>query len=318
MQFSGASCPVCFRAYDQEEHIPRIFPFCGHTFCSACINNFLENTPDNIITCPLDKIPYLVRNKIVSAFPVNYALKSIAEEREAKYPICEEHGKEIEFLCISDKTRICGVCAITGPHQPHNFKLINQFYAEVEEKKNRLEATLTQINSYHKEWKDIYELQKETMLISLRAKFEILEDVLKNKEKELVHEINTFFKKEKFLVDQTLGTDSSLYKSIQEDLERLKNTPSESVVIDLMENQGIENNLTLDDELFIKNCDEYSEKIKTSLKFLNRSLDNQIQSLQNLQFPIQGFLADKILVHLGCNKLVDTLKITAALEWMFK
>lgn len=60
-EISEFTCTLCLQPFeDKAERLPRLLPDCGHTFCSQCIINLLENAmPNTPFVCPEDKF-YLI------------------------------------------------------------------------------------------------------------------------------------------------------------------------------------------------------------------------------------------------------------------
>lgn len=288
MEPNGLFCTYCKNRYDQENHVPRIFPFCGHTFCTQCFDIFLQQSPHNQILCPIDKTSHFVQNKVPTVFPINYMLKSLVELNKTKWSMCQDHNKEIEFICMNDRLRICGECAIMKLHHGHEIRLMDQFYSEITEKTNTLELKLAQINMYEREFNGMLEIEKETMIISLRSKFEILGKILKIKEEELVNEITKFFDQEKYLLEKQIGPESSLKKKLEQSLAVLKEKSLEINLIDILEDKSPELS-SLGENNSIETCQRESyEKLKQTSKFLNGFIDHQIQSIQQLSFPLKN------------------------------
>lgn len=48
-------CPLCQNQYDNNLKLPRLLPTCGHTFCSECLQNLIQNSIENMpFICPED------------------------------------------------------------------------------------------------------------------------------------------------------------------------------------------------------------------------------------------------------------------------
>lgn len=43
-------CPLCHSPYDLNERLPKIVPFCGHTICLTCLDDFMVDSID--LRCP--------------------------------------------------------------------------------------------------------------------------------------------------------------------------------------------------------------------------------------------------------------------------
>jgi hypothetical protein len=41
--------------FDENNHLPRLFSKCGHTFCNQCILELIQKSEDGTIICPEDK-----------------------------------------------------------------------------------------------------------------------------------------------------------------------------------------------------------------------------------------------------------------------
>lgn len=53
--FEELTCGICQQQYSNYGSlIPRLLPECGHTFCTACLNNLLESSTGDCY-CPEDK-----------------------------------------------------------------------------------------------------------------------------------------------------------------------------------------------------------------------------------------------------------------------
>jgi hypothetical protein len=52
----GIECPICFEPYDANDHVPLMFPECGHSACGACMHNLGKNGAEtSTIQCPSDR-----------------------------------------------------------------------------------------------------------------------------------------------------------------------------------------------------------------------------------------------------------------------
>lgn len=176
-------CSLCKQNYDLESKIPRLFPCCGHSFCSLCINSLITAC-DTKLTCPEDgKLEeFFNKEKGIESFPLNFALKSIIEKHSAektqvsttsletpqekpqpsepvkepvptqpqtpkppaKNLICEEHNKNCELVCLTDQAIICSDCVLFGKHKIHQFYKMVDFKKMVKQKLLELENTLDQ------------------------------------------------------------------------------------------------------------------------------------------------------------------------------
>ncbi len=139
-------CSICQDYYDVKKKIPRLFPSCGHSFCSSCLRELISNSPLKVV-CPDDNIvcDFYVPEKGIKCFPVNFALQKYLtlqtldklQKKRLKVKnedYCEEHHQKLKLICISDQKLICSDCVIFGDHKDHDFKNFSQFRKDVKSK----------------------------------------------------------------------------------------------------------------------------------------------------------------------------------------
>src|SRR5688572_18517334 len=114
-QIQVLSCQVCFIEYDLAEHLPRSAP-CGHTICSNCIKDMLQRK--DIFACPLDRKVLPRSSSGLDAFPVNFSLREIVEQK-LKDSHCRVHGKKLDCTCLTDQSLICELCVSDRAHRGH-------------------------------------------------------------------------------------------------------------------------------------------------------------------------------------------------------
>ena len=68
--------------------------------------------------------------------------------------LCPDHKKEIEIICINDRTKLCPHCALFGGHKEHTLKTlaeVNQFmettYGQLQSFKSRKAELDSKINN---------------------------------------------------------------------------------------------------------------------------------------------------------------------------
>ncbi|XP_047496504.1 uncharacterized protein LOC125044087 isoform X2 [Penaeus chinensis] len=71
-------CDICLEMFNCSDKRPRVFP-CGHTFCSHCIENLLQN--DSVI-CPNCRAQHRASN--VDNFPVVFILEEFIKKRNPR------------------------------------------------------------------------------------------------------------------------------------------------------------------------------------------------------------------------------------------
>lgn len=48
-------CLICREEFNTKTKLPRLFPNCGHTFCTECIHEMIDHT-DDVLACPEDNV----------------------------------------------------------------------------------------------------------------------------------------------------------------------------------------------------------------------------------------------------------------------
>lgn len=153
------NCALCGEEYNSRRNLPRLFPNCGHTFCSACISKLIEEA-DGGLCCPEDGVECQFFNKSIGigSFPLNFVLQKLLElkpvkqvtrnlerpkparREQADSHYCNEHSKVAELVCITDKCVICTDCALFGTHKAHCFMKMKDFKCELKSKLIALES----------------------------------------------------------------------------------------------------------------------------------------------------------------------------------
>ena len=84
-------CTICNEFYNSKEKKPRLFPNCGHTFCSDCITHLIKKNKKEIF-CPEDdtKCEFYREHLGIEAFPVNFALQKLLENSNKKKELDSE------------------------------------------------------------------------------------------------------------------------------------------------------------------------------------------------------------------------------------
>lgn len=121
-------CSVCYDTFDVSEHMPRIAPLCGHTFCANCI---IRITSFNSFTCPLCKTS--MGAATLKKFPINFALAKLINSSQQLGFCCPVHQSlrsEELMVCILCKKEFCPDCSLTH-HACHETKKCNTFIEEV-------------------------------------------------------------------------------------------------------------------------------------------------------------------------------------------
>jgi hypothetical protein len=59
MDIEEIKCPLCDSIYNETDHLPRMLPDCGHSFCHSCLDEQfkgrLEEGTEAPFLCPEDE-----------------------------------------------------------------------------------------------------------------------------------------------------------------------------------------------------------------------------------------------------------------------
>ncbi|XP_009330857.1 PREDICTED: tripartite motif-containing protein 54-like [Pygoscelis adeliae] len=159
------SCPVCLELFTP----PVLVLSCAHNFCKQCLEKILQHQNCHHINgffhCPLcRKVIYLrgrgivglLRNSLVESIleKFKYELEKICtQEKRQSSQICEEHGENMNLMCLTDDEPICAICKLFGKHEDHNVAKVSEAYNA------RKKAFIKKLHLVHKKSE---EARKET------------------------------------------------------------------------------------------------------------------------------------------------------------
>jgi len=200
METEVFSCPICLKAYDIKENIPRMVPSCGHTLCTFCLSSILSKSQNNFY-CPFDKSSCQIAD--ARNFPKNFALIQIMEQRSflksshSAMGTCIIHGDDLRLICLEDKSLMCLECTFNGDHKSHEVITVDKFVDEVEKKIAKLEQHIQKIEEIHPDYpsqvEDLLNNQKEKLLEAVELKYsEYMQLFIEQKEKTKVQIIENF------------------------------------------------------------------------------------------------------------------------------
>lgn len=117
-----SNCEICIQEYDEDKHVPRSLPACGHTFCDFCIKKLLEvKRKTATLRCMVCReSSYTMKSPEDNTnypFPKNFALISnlIAySNHQKKKKICKARRREQKYICLWElcrqKKKFCTEC----------------------------------------------------------------------------------------------------------------------------------------------------------------------------------------------------------------
>nr|XP_013803163.1 PREDICTED: E3 ubiquitin-protein ligase Midline-1-like [Apteryx mantelli mantelli] len=134
------SCPVCLDLFTP----PVLVLSCTHNFCKQCLEKILIHQNCRHVNghfhCPLcRKVIYLrgrgivglLRNSLVESILEKFKdeLEKIhAQEKTQLSQMCEEHGENMNLMCLTDDEPICAICKLFGKHKHHNVAKVSEAY----------------------------------------------------------------------------------------------------------------------------------------------------------------------------------------------
>ena len=193
-------CSICEQKYEEPNRSPLMLP-CGHTFCSVCLKELLSSSS---LYCPEDREKILVSS--ISELPKNFSLIRLLTKSASNTNICKDHKKRLEFICMIDKAKVCGTCALFGRHKGHEVKPIEEIVNDIASKAECLmemhqlveqsqqsvmsEATKGRMDFLF----DRYVKKKNQLEVEVREGFEGLRKRLKEVELEALEALNKCFK----------------------------------------------------------------------------------------------------------------------------
>ncbi|KAM6126497.1 putative E3 ubiquitin-protein ligase MID2 [Phoenicopterus ruber ruber] len=159
------SCPVCLELFTP----PVLVLSCAHNFCKQCLEKILLHQNchhvNGFFHCPLcRKVIYLrgrgivglLRNSLVESIleKFKYELEKIrTQEKRQVSEICEEHGENMNLMCLTDDEPICAICKLFGKHGDHDVAKVSETYSA------RKKAFIKKLQLVHKKSE---EARKET------------------------------------------------------------------------------------------------------------------------------------------------------------
>lgn len=137
-----------------------MFTTCGHSFCTQCIENLIENKEQ--VFCPIDQTQHQIYewDQGLKCFPVNHHILKILRDlkKDLPYDICIQHGKSLEMVCKYDYTLICSDCILFGWHKGHSYSKGEEF---IEYLKEYTELKLELIHKEHARFDEFYDELKQ-------------------------------------------------------------------------------------------------------------------------------------------------------------
>ena len=275
MSGESINCQVCYSEYDIADHLPRILLNCGHTMCSKCLLNLITNR--NQFKCPFDQHAISSQSGKVEAFPVNFALKKLIEDKDNR-ELCPEHQQRLRLVCLTDKIKVCDECALTGSHSGHKIKPMTIIGEETNKKKVELRNALNTINKHEGQVSSIFQSKRNFLHDKVRSKFEEIRKVFLCSELELLSKSSSFLNFAVEKVDKELNIDRNLPVELSAKLEQQANIFKLPNFIEVMEEDVSTSISRFNPTLYT----EHVQKVSQAIDRVTESVDNVLSEETNL------------------------------------
>ncbi|XP_009888251.1 PREDICTED: tripartite motif-containing protein 54-like [Charadrius vociferus] len=162
------ACPVCLELFTP----PILILPCAHNFCKQCLEKIMLHQNchhvNGFFHCPLcRKVIYLrgrgivnlLRNSLVESILEKFKSdreKICTQEKRQLSQICEEHGENMNLMCLTDDEPICAICKLFGKHEDHSVAKVSEAYSA------RKKAFIKKLHLVHKKSEDA---RKETEML---------------------------------------------------------------------------------------------------------------------------------------------------------
>jgi len=203
MQLNSLDCPVCYEKYDLTIRLPRFSPVCGHTFCSQCILQLIKRSEG--FKCPVCK--KLRSHSSLDDFPPDWILRE-SVEKSLEFEFCKDHKKELQYICIEDKVKVCIDCALFGSHKKHDVKPLVEFKSKIEQRVQKLNELLKATKECHEKREILYQDKREKTIKTIQSRFRGLRFLLNAKEAEFMCQINSLYDQEIDRLECDIGENS--------------------------------------------------------------------------------------------------------------
>lgn len=114
------NCEQCQSQFDEENHCPRFFKLCGHTFCQNCIQALIDRAKAEMktqIKCYNCKGLYTPDELEIASFPRNHGILDSIQLWQEEV-MCDHVGKvPVDMICLDphciNTHKFCGICYYT-------------------------------------------------------------------------------------------------------------------------------------------------------------------------------------------------------------
>ena len=281
MQAELLTCGICSLEYNETTCIPKLIPTCGHTICSTCLDNVLQQNDQPV--CPLDQSVFPVIGQTSAAFTTNLMLLAILDETlKQKYEQCETHNEPLNLVCITHKSKICKLCADSDLHKKHTIIHINDLRNEAKARKKQLESGVKEFDTYQRNIEKFLKEEKDSILLNAKERFKRIKELIVSKEEEVYLEINSFFAVEGVEINDKLEKDLTLRNTMQQKISELDNHIISQQFFESLRDETLVFNIKANYDRLLQLTEENKQKFEEGLDTLETTFINLIQQLQLL------------------------------------
>jgi len=288
--YHSIRCPVCLHPFDAAQHIPKVFPMCGHTICQECLAQVLKTDEPK---CPMDKLKFGREFRKVNAFPTNFLGKELLEMKR-RWNSCGLHHEDKEFVCLDDNTLVCYQCVIFGDHKCHQVKRLSEYQLNAKIKKDELQGLANKISKSLDDLNTSIEEEQKRIKSIIKKRFEALHIDLQRHEADMQGRVTTYFTNKRSAIMKLTGDSAGIKKIIENKLREFNDIMSNPNIVQLVQEDFSDISKQIDEKLIcpshksIKELDELSAPVLKSLppqdfaKGLNvlEKLDQELQLLK--------------------------------------
>jgi len=288
---SGAlSCPICYNDYDQGTHVPRVIQECGHTVCTMCLSILLMSQKSTA-KCPLDNRKFSSLEKTIDAFPVNFTIHQLLDEKASR-DLCTSHNDKLRLVCIDDRTEICDECVFNGGHKGHNVLPIKKLQHYAGQKKVELEGFLKDQDKCRQDIKEVVEEKRTNLLNVIKEKFQEIRWLINKKELELSFEVNSLFDIEYTTVCNSVGLSQEAVDDIKKRIQTLDGVSTPKDYFTALEKGLFQEIKKTEGDVISEQCQELNIKLNKITCQLHEKLILQGASITNVELSIGSLFRD--------------------------
>jgi len=273
-------CEICKVKYDQNEHLPKFFPTCGHTICASCLAGILDTKG----VCPFDRTKFDKTLDSVDKFTTNlFVIQQLTEQSQLeKFTICPRHQSKQKFVCLVDHAVICKYCESLGEHKGHNKAHIGDIKTQALEKQKTLEHIINHnIDKDYKEAQKVLRKGRQTMKDDIVKRINEISDWVDKQQERIVKKIENIIEEEKQQKPKNEDSNEKVKEEIKAQIEALEKMDYSQDFFNALKSNIIEKALEqCTNQTDAEEMSEIEKTIKTCINHFDQKLSLIIQEYQ--------------------------------------